>query len=321
MKDLYVSRTKLPPLEEYTKQLKKIWKSNWLTNNGELVQELEKKLQEYWNVKHVVCVDHGTSALKIALKAINTKEIYMSPFNYVAAACSAEWLGITPRYVDFGEKYGTPALVTHNYGFPCIVDSPHVIYDASHAFAVEYDGKSIVHQGDCTIISFHAVKMFQCVEGGALVTNRDDIAEKARWMRDFGHNDKYTYHGVGTNFKMSEFHAAMGLCALPMIPKMVEKYSYVIDKYNKAFGYDYGLVSYYPIWLRDEAAVIEAMDDFEDNHIYPRRYFYPALNRVFGGRSCPKAEKEAERVLAIPLYHDLSDDDISRVISIAIKYV
>lgn len=310
-----VSRTLLPPLEEYNKYLKRIWKSNWLTNNGELVQELEKKLQEYWGVKHVVCVDHGTSAIQIALRTLNAKEVYISPDNFIAVGAAAEWLGIKTKYVDDDEQFGSPAIVTHNYGIPRFTDTRPVIYDCSHAFSQ----KELFRIGDISVISFHAVKTFQTAEGGALVTDNDDIAEKARWMRNYGFKTRYTFSGIGTNFKMSEFHAAMGLASFPLIPKIVKRYAEIIDKYNKAFGYSYENVTYYPFWFSSEARLLSGIREFEENGIYPRRYFYPPLNQVYGGKSCPLTEQRIKRVVALPLYYELKNEEIDKIIQIAQK--
>ena len=314
-----ISRTLLPPLEEYNKYLKKIWKSNWLTNNGELVQLLEKKLQKYWGVKHVVCVDHGTSAIMIALKALNIKkEIYVSPNSFIATVSAPVWLGIKPRFVDLGEQYENPALITHLYGIPYIDNGlDTVIYDASHAFTTKIDGKSIFTYGDISVISFNAVKIFQTIEGGAVVTNNDEIAEKARWMRNFGFKTRYSFKGVGINCKMNEFQAAMGLCALPLVNKMRRRYDQIIDRYNKELGYLHEQVTYYPIWYSKEYKVKKAIKKFEENDIYPRRYFYPPLNKVFGGKACPLAEDLMSRVLCLPLYYELTDEQQNRVIKIA----
>lgn len=317
MADIYISRTNLPKLEDYTKQLERIWKSNWLTSNGELVQELEQKLQNYWGVKHVVCVDHGTSAIMIALKALDVKEIYLSPNSFIATASAPTWLGIKLNFVDDGdEKFGSPALVTHLYGIPTLTNARPVIYDASHAFTTMVGDKSILTYGDASAISFSAVKIFQTIEGGAIVTNRDDIAEKARWMRNHGFKTRYSFYGIGINCKMNEFQAAMGLCTLPLVDRMRKRYDQLIKRYNKVFGYSYEQVTYYPIYYPSEGKLLKAIQKFEENHIYPRRYFYPPLNKVFGGKKCPMAEDLMSRVLCLPLYYTLTDKEQDKIIKI-----
>lgn len=319
-KDIFISRTKLPSLGEYNKYLKKIWKSNWLTNDGELVRELEDKLKKRFGVKHVLCVSNGTSAIALALRAMDIrKEIYVSPDNFIATVEAPVWMGIKPKFVDLNEEYKGPALVTHIYGIPNIIDAKPVIYDASHAFTTTYKGKSILAYGDASIISFHAVKIFQTVEGGAVVTNNDEIANKVKWMRNHGFNTRYSFHGTGFNFKMSEFHAAMGLCSLPLVDKVRLRYDEIIKKYNKELGYDHQGVTYYPIWYDSELKLLRAIDVFEKNRIFPRRYFYPPLNKVFGGKSCPLAEDKANRVLCLPLYYELKNSEIELIIKIAKK--
>jgi dTDP-4-amino-4,6-dideoxygalactose transaminase len=323
-----VSRTKLPNIKKYNQYLKRIWKSNWLTNNGSLVQELEEKLQQYWKVKHVVCVDHGTSAIMIALKALDiTKEVYLSANNFVATAAAPDWLGIKLKFLDLDEDYKSPAIVTHLYGEPNITNANPVIYDASHAFTTKYKGKSILNYGNVSAISFNAVKLFQSAEGGAVVTNDDKIAKKARYLRNFGFDSHYFKSGKkryqivskGINCKMSEFHAAMGLSVLPIVDKMRKRYDKIISRYNKAFNYNYEQLIYYPIYYKSYGAAEKAIKEFEKYNIYPRRYFYPPLNKVFGGKSCPIAEDLMDRVLCLPLYHDLNIKDQDLVIKIAQK--
>ena len=313
-----VSRTLLPDISEYNKYLKRIWKSNWLTNNGELVQELERKLQKYFGVKHVICVSSGTSAILIVLRAMGIRdEIYISPHSFISTVSAPLWDGITVRFVDEGEKYGKPALVTHIYGIPHIIPDKNAIYDASHAFAVKINGRSILSFGKASVISFHAVKIFQTAEGGAIVTNDDEIADKSRWMRNYGFKTKYSFYGAGINAKMSEFHAAMGLCSLKLVKRIVKKYVKLIKRYNEALGYHHEGVTYYPIWYQSEKQVLKAIEEFEKHDIYPRRYFYPPLNRVFRGKSCPIAEDRMSRVLCLPLYYDLTQKDQDKVIRIA----
>lgn len=313
---IYISRTHLPPLSEYTKYLKRIWKSNWLTNNGELVQELEEKLKDRLGVKHVVCVSSGTAALMTALKALNIKEINTTPYSFVATVSAPVWMGVKVNFFDMDEKIPSPALVTHVYGKPELVDAQPVIYDASHAFTTKVDGRSILTYGDVSIISFNAVKIFQTAEGGAVITNNDEIAEKARWIRNFGFKTRYSFYGAGVNFKMSEFHAAMGLAALPLVDKMRKRYDEIIETYNRELGYDHEQVTYYPIWYKTEEKLLAAIQKFEENYVYPRRYFYPPLNKVFGGKDCPKAEDLMSRVMCLPLYYELEDKDVNKVISL-----
>jgi dTDP-4-amino-4,6-dideoxygalactose transaminase len=317
MKKLYVSRTRLPTLNRYNQYLQKIWKSNWLTNNGKLVQELENKLAKRFGIKHVVCVSSGTAALLIVLKAMKIKKLYVSPYSFIATVSAPAWLGIKLHFQDLNEPIKSPALVTHLYGLPLLTDVHPVIYDASHAFMVTTGGHSILAEGDCSIISFHAVKVFQTIEGGAVVTNNDDIAQQARWMRNYGFKTQYSFRGTGVNFKMNEFEAAMGLCSLEMVDDTMKKYRKLITRYNKALGYEWENVIYYPVYYKSEADLLFAIKVFEGNGIYPRRYFYPPLNKVFNGKRCPDAEVLMSTVLCLPLYFALSYKDQDRVIDIA----
>lgn len=319
-KSIYVSRTHLPPITEYNKYLKKIWKNHWLTNDGELVRELEEKLKKRFKVKNVVCVSNGTSAIMLALRAMGiTKEIYVSPNNFIATVEAPVWMGIKVNFIDLNENYKSPALVTHIYGIPNMVNTRPVIYDASHAFTVKYKGKSILAYGDASIISFHAVKIFQTVEGGAVVTNNDSIAKKVRWMRNHGFKTRYSFYGTGFNFKMSEFHAAMGLCSLAIVDKTQRRFDQIIKMYNQKLGYNHEEVTYYPIWYDSESKLLKAISEFEKNNIFPRRYFYPPLNKVFGGKKCPLAEDRMSRVLCLPLYYDLKNNEVELVIEIVNK--
>lgn len=283
-----------------------------------MVQELEEKLKKYWGVKNVVCVSSGTSAIMLALKAMGIKDhINVSAENFIATVSAPVWMGIKPIFFDFGEDPKSPALITHLYGRPKIVKTKRVIYDASHAFMTKYKGKSVLSYGDCSVISFHAVKTFQTVEGGAVVTNNDKLAEKVRWMRNFGLKTRYSYYGAGINCKMSEFHAAMGLCSLKLMGKVEKKYNILIGRYNKAFKLDLKDVTYYPTIYRSENELLNAIKVFEKHDIFPRRYFYPAMNKVFGGKECPVAEDWVKRVLCLPLYYDLTKKEQDLIIKTA----
>lgn len=316
---IYISRSNMPSLSEYTKYLKKIWKDRWLTNHGDYVQELEKKLEKYWGVKNVVCVSNGTTALMLTLKAMGIKEINTTPNSFIATCSAPAWMGIKLNFVDKNEKINGPALITHTFGLPNIIKAKPVIYDASHAFDVKVNGKSIMTYGDASIISFHAVKIFHTIEGGAVVTKDKKLADKIRWMRNFGFKTRYSFHGAGINGKMTEFEAAMGLCNLPKIDKIRAKYNKIIDLYNEELGLELEQVTYYPIWYQTEHKLLKAVKEFEKNDIFVRRYFYPPLNKVFGGKSCPITEDQMKRTLCLPLYYDLSLKDAYKVAQIAKK--
>lgn len=318
MKNIYVSRTLLPSRLDYLNKISNIWNTRLLTNNGELVQELERKVADYLGVKYVVCVSSGTAATLIALKILGIKDyVYTSPNSYVSVASAPAFLGIKPVFQDADEQVKGPAIVTHLYGKPNIVKARPVIYDASHAFAFKYQGKYLASYGDVTIISTHAVKIFQSVEGGLVITKNKKLYEKAKLIRNFGQTQRYKFEEVGVNFKLSEFHAAMGILSLEMVNKIKNRLNQIAKKYNKALGYKHYNMTFYPIWYKSEVDLLEAIEMFEKNNIYPRRYFYPPLNKVFGGKDCPIYEDRMSRVLCLPFYYELEDKNIEKIINIA----
>ena len=247
MKIINVTKTYLPPLEEYTKYLKDIWETGQLTNNGPLVKKIEIKLKKYLNVKHLFFVSNGTTALQIAIKSLKLKkEIITTPFSYVATTSSIIWEGCKPIFVDIDHdtlninankieaainKNTEAILTTHIYGNPCDVEkikkiakkyNLKVIYDAAHTFGVQYKNKSLISYGDISVLSFHATKIFHTVEGGAIITNDEKIANKIYYLRNLGFKNQESFQGLGINGKNSEFHAAMGLCILPKIEQLIK---------------------------------------------------------------------------------------------------
>jgi len=251
-----VTKPFLPDQEQYLNYIKGIWERGWLTNNGPLVQELEEKLKDYLGVKHVIYVNNGTIALQIALKALEQKgEIITTPFSYVATTNSILWEGCTPVFADVKESdfnidpekieslinaKTTGILATHVYGNPCDVDAIEkiarkhnlkVIYDGAHAFGTLYNGKQLLSYGDLVTCSFHATKIFHTIEGGAILTNDDELARKMVLYRQFGHIGD-DYFSIGINGKSSEMHAAMGLCLLPLMDRFMEKRKSIADLYD-----------------------------------------------------------------------------------------
>ena len=321
MKKIYISKTFLPPLSEYEKYLKQLWKTHVLTGqDGPLVTKLEERLKKYWGVRNVVCVSNGTTALLLLLKAYGIKELQLSANSFVATGAAPTFLGIKTHWLDMGTDYSPklPTLITHLYGIPHYGRGEPLIYDASHAFT----NKPLFQLGDASIISFSAVKIFQTGEGGAVVTKHDDLAQKILEMRCYGQKERGVYGNLGINGKMSELHAAMGLTALPHVAKVRSRLDSIIKYYDGEFGFAHtpGLL-YYPVYLRDHKVVQEAIKDFESNGIYPRRYLYPPLNKVYGGRSCPVFEDLMSRVLALPLHYYLTEPDIKRIIKIAKRHL
>lgn len=350
-----VTRTYLPPLEEYTKYLEGIWERVYLTNAGPLVVELEQRLREYLGVKHFFFVNNGTIALQIALKALEIEEgeVLTTPFSYVATTSSIVWEGSEPVFVDIHpetlcldpakiEAAITPRtraiMATHVYGNPCDVEAIEaiaqrhqlkVIYDAAHAFGTLYKGTSVLNYGDVSTLSFHATKLFHTGEGGAIVTNDDAIAHRIAYMRNFGHNGPEAFWGVGVNGKSSELHAAMGLCVLPKVPELIAKRKALAELYDSLLDgtvcvrpalqphttYNY---SYHPILLPSEEVLLKVRDALNAQEITPRRYFYPSLNTLNYVRpqAAPISEDVSTRVLCLPLYYDLEFDQVRQIAAI-----
>lgn len=343
-----VTKTFLPPFEEYAAILKRAWDKAWITNNGELVQELEQKLKAYLEVPNLLFTGNGTIVLQMALKALNiTGEVITTPFSYVATTNAILWEGCQPVFVDINpdtlcidaskiEAAITPntqaILATHVYGIPCDVDAidaiakKHnlkVIYDAAHAFGVQYKGKSLLSYGDISTCSFHATKLFHTVEGGCIIAYDDALAHKLMLQRQFGHlyDD---YYCIGINAKNSEFHAAMGLAVLPKINEIIAARKAICELYNslltditrpqipKSVLYNY---SYYPIIFKDENTLQKAMKSLKNKEIYGRRYFYPSLNELpyLKRQNCPISESISRKVLCIPLFIGLTNEQIIEV--------
>lgn len=352
-----VTKTFLPPFEEYTAILKRAWDKAWITNNGELVQELEQKLKAYLEVPNLLFTGNGTIVLQMALKALNiTGEVITTPFSYVATTNAILWEGCQPVFVDINpdtlcidatkiEAAITPhtqaILATHVYGIPCDVDAidaiakKHnlkVIYDAAHAFGVQYKGKSLLSYGDISTCSFHATKLFHTVEGGCIIANDDAIARKLMLYRQFGHvyDDYFT---MGINGKNSEMHAAMGLTVFPYIEAIIEERRHICASYSNALGSKFQLpvcpedtrfnYAYYPVLFPSESALLKAINELKSHQISGRRYFYPSLNQLpylQQTAPCPVSEAISRRVFCLPLYPGLKADEINQIIQIVLKY-
>ncbi|RYZ69220.1 MAG: DegT/DnrJ/EryC1/StrS family aminotransferase, partial [Proteobacteria bacterium] len=308
-----ITKSYLPPLEEYVKHLEGIWERVYLTNNGPLVQQLEKELKAYLDIKHLLFCGNGTIVLQMAIKALGlTKEIITTPFSYCASTHAILWENCTPVFADVREDDFTidplkieplitenteAILATHVYGNLCQIEAIEalakkhnlkVIYDGAHSFGATYNGKSALSYGDISTCSFHATKVFHTIEGGLVTCNDDALADKLNLYRSFGHRfDEYI--DMGINGKNSEFHAAMGLCNLPVVPKLIEARKERFARYDAQLnlskiqrpviqpetGYNY---AYYPIVLETEAKLLEIKAALEQVKINPRRYFYPSLN-------------------------------------------
>lgn len=354
-----VTKPFLPPKEEVYALLDEVWNRQWLTNNGPLVNELELKLKEYLNVPHLLYLNNGTIALQIAIKALGlTGEIITTPFSYVATTSSIIWEGCTPVFVDIDEQTfninpekieaaitpNTQAiLATHVFGNPCDIDAIQqiankhnlkVIYDAAHCFGTTYKGKSVFAYGDVSTTSFHATKLFHTVEGGAVFCNDPELLKKMAFLRNFGHNGPTDFAAVGINGKNSEFHAAMGVVNLNYINQILAQRKALCQHYdtwlkrpsithqtiNPQSNFNY---AYYPVVFINEEITLKVIKELEGNWVTPRRYFYPSLNTVdiFKPNNCPMSESIAKRILCLPLYYTLTQNDVDFISRIILRVI
>jgi len=348
-----VTRPTLPPFEEYVALLEGIWERNHLTNAGPLVLELERQLARYLGVRHCLFVSNGTIALQLAFRALELSgEVITSPFSYVATTSSIAWEGCVPVFADVEpdtltlsvERAAaaitdrTSAIVaTHVYGNPCDVEGIEalarerglrVVYDAAHAFGAMYRGRALSTYGATSTLSFHATKLFHTVEGGAVVTDDDEIARRVASLRNFGHDGYERFQGIGINGKNSEVHAAMGLCLLPRVTQIIAERRSLSQEYDKRLlgrhdvvrptvraGTEYNH-AYYPVLLAGDAAVRAVQRDLESHGVLARRYFYPSLSGALpyvATGDVPVARDASERVLCLPLYTGLRPEDVHRV--------
>jgi dTDP-4-amino-4,6-dideoxygalactose transaminase len=349
-----VTKTFLPPQEEYQAILKKAWDTGWMTNRGVLVKELESQLKSYLGTPNIIAMTNGTLPLQIAIKALGLQgEIITTPFSYVATTSSIVWEGCTPVFVDIHPEYLTidetkieeaitsktsAILATHVFGNPCDVDAIEaiakkndlkVIYDAAHCFGIAYKGKSIFEYGDISTCSFHATKLFHTGEGGALFC-KPEYFNTMYAHHNFGHDGPEHFQGLGINAKMSELQAAMGLALLPYMEVILASRKTVADAYTTAFSntslqvlklredteWNY---SYYPVIFENEKQLLDVKLALEKCSILPRRYFYPSLNKlphIKQKKDIVVSETIASRVLCLPLYQGLDDKDLNQIINI-----
>lgn len=349
-----VTKSFFPPLIEYEKQLEKIWKNNWLTNRGALVIELEEKLKDYLDVPDILIMANGTLAMQIALRVLAKKgevgEVITTPFSYIATTSAILWENFTPVFVDIHPEYLTideqkisacitkntiAILATHVFGNPCAVEeiegiakkyNLYVIYDGAHCFNVSYKEQSIFNYGDISTTSFHATKLFHTGEGGAVFCKDKTLMHNLFYTHSFGHNGPSDYFGLGTNAKISELHAAMGLTVLPYIKDEIVARTMVVNFYNDHLDFSKlkklkireGTTwnySYYPVIFENINSLLKVQEALNLKNIFPRRYFYPSLNSIpyIHGKSMPISESISERVLCLPLYGDLNSIDLKLI--------
>lgn len=352
-----VTKTYLPNIDKYKKYIDEIYSSGQITNNGQMVKQLEKRLAEYLKVKNIILVANGTVALEIAYRTLELRGFAITtPFSFVATTSSLVTNGLLPIFVDIDPKtlnidpkkieeqitLNTSAIVaTHVFGNPCDVETIaiiakkynlKVVYDGAHTFGVNYKGKNIVNYGDITTLSFHATKLFHTIEGGALIINDDSLVQKARYLINFGIKNQEEIPHLGTNAKMNEFEAAMGLCVLDDIEKIKNNRKNIYEKYQKdlkdlvLFQEENGNVtqnySYSPVILKNEEQLLKVQKALNQKDIFPRRYFYPSLDTlpyIEPKQECLISRDISKRILCLPIYPDLSDDEQSNIITIIKK--
>ena len=357
-----VTRPSLPPFEEYTSLIKSIWENRWLTNAGPLHQQLEENLKEYLRAPYLSLYTNGHNALEAAIHACNLpkgSEVITTPYTFASTTHAIVRCGLKPVFCDISyEDYNidvtkieelitentSAVLPVHVYGTPCDVEGIgriakkydlKVIYDAAHAFGVELNGQPITSFGDVSMLSFHATKVFNTVEGGAVVSADKSIIEKANRYKNFGMVGTEDFTEPGTNAKMSEFHAAMGLANLHHMEESIAVRKKICEEYDRALSNVDGVkllsrdpavrsnYAYYPVVLEDNYPLNreELCAKFAEKNIFPRKYFYPIVTEFscYKGRTgFPEgsiALDVSKRVLCLPLYDTLGSNYISDICS------
>lgn len=360
-KPVFVTQPDLPPLGEFLPYLEQIWEKKWLTNAGEFHRKFEVGLARYLGVEQLALVSNGTLGLVIGLQALGiTGEVITTPYSFVATAHSLLWNNLEPVFVDIDpatcnlDPARVEAAITHRttailpvhcYGMPCDVDGIQkiadkhglkVIYDAAHAFGVRVDNSSILDRGDLSILSFHATKVFNTFEGGAIVCPNAEMKQHIDHLKNFGFVDEVTVTAAGINGKMNEFQAGLGLLQLNHVDASIARRKVVAETYQNALRDVRGLSflraapdvqqnhSYFPIFIDAEYPISRdaLYARLRERGIYSRRYFYPLISTMpmYGKfpssdpANLPVATRIAEQVLCLPIYPNLSNMDLERVI-------
>lgn len=367
-KQILVTSPLLPDLKEFNTYLEQIWESKWITNNGSFHQQLEKALAEYLGVEYISLFTNGTLPLITALQALGlTKgEVITTPYSFVATSHSIWWNQLTPVFVDIEEETCgmdpakieaaiTPNTVAimpvHCYGKPCktkeidAIAKKHglkVIYDAAHAFGVRVNGESILNAGDISTLSFHATKVYNTIEGGALVCHSAEMKHQIDNLKNFGFRGEVTVEAPGINGKMDEVRAAYGLLNLKQVDAAIEARQKVANAYRAALRNVKGIrffddmvgvrhnYSYFPIFVDAEQYGMtrdELYEKMKSSNVYGRRYFYPLITAFDPYKDYPSASPEnlpvatkiANQVICLPMHHALSEEEVERVIEIILE--
>jgi len=366
-KQITVTSPLLPDLGEFNEMLKEIWASKWITNNGQFHKQLEKALAEYLKVPYISLFTNGTLPLLTALQALRiTGEVITTPYSFVATTHSIWWNGCRPVFVDIEEETcgidpdkieaaitpkTTAIMPVHCYGKPVkmkriqeIADKYglKVIYDAAHAFGVEVDGESVLNAGDMSTLSFHATKVYNTLEGGALVMHDEQTKQRIDYLKNFGFADEVTVVAPGINSKVDEVRAAYGLLNLKQVDTAIANRQNVAQRYREVLRNVPGIrffddmpgvrhnYSYFPIFINaDEYGTTrdELYLKMRNANVLGRRYFYPLISTFSTYRGLPSAApsnlpvatKIANEVICLPMHHELSDNDIERILSLIVK--
>ncbi len=361
---LTVTSPLLPDLVEFTDELRKIWDKRWITNNGEYHQRLEATLAEYLGVEYISLFTNGTLPLLTAFQALDIRdgEVITTPYSFVATTHAIWWNGLTPVFVDIDPKTGNidpekteeaitertrAILPVHVYGNPCdtkriqeIADKHHlkIIYDAAHAFGVERDGKSILLDGDISTLSFHATKVFNTIEGGAMVVHSTEMKQRIDDLKNFGFHDEVTVVAPGINSKMDEIRAAYGLLNLRQVDDAIARRKEIVNRYRNSLRNVSGIryfddiegirhnYCYFPIYVDEEEFGMSRdtlYNIMREKGILGRRYFYPLISdfpiysHLPSARpeNLPNARKMADSVICLPLFPDMTEEDEERVLN------
>jgi len=357
----------LPNLDEFTESLKEIWESKWITNNGQFHQKLEAALAEYLKVPYVSLFTNGTLPLLTALQALRiTGEVITTPYSFVATTHALWWNGIKPVFVDIDPSTGnidpqkieaaitprtTAILPVHVYGKPCDTEAIQaiadkyglkVIYDAAHAFGVEVNGESLLNAGDMSTLSFHATKVFNTIEGGAMVMHDEKTKQRIDYLKNFGFANEIEVVGPGINSKMDEIRSAYGLLNLKQVDAAIAARQKVAVAYRKALRNVDGIsfwddmpgvrhnYSYFPIFIDAEKYGMtrdELYMKMKDQGVWGRRYFYPLISEFSTYRGLESSRPEnllnahmmADTVICLPMHHALREEEINRIIDCIIR--
>jgi dTDP-4-amino-4,6-dideoxygalactose transaminase len=364
---IFVTQPALPPLKEFESYLKRIWKNKIITNNGPFHQEFEHELSQYLGVKHISVFTNGTMALMTAIQALKISgEVITTPFSFVATTHSLWWNNIKPVFSDIEPEYftldpsklesaitpnTTAIMPVHVYGNPCLMEDIQkiadtyglkVIYDSAHAFAVKKEGDSILNNGDLSILSFHATKVFNSIEGGAIVSPDEKAKKRIDFLKNFGFANEVTVIEPGINAKMNELQAAYGLLQLKYIDEYIQKRKLIATRYRANLASVEGITllidlpdiehnySYFPI-LVDLDKYGKSRDELygilKSFNIYGRRYFYPLISQFPSYRwlesaapgNLPVAERVSSQVICLPIYPDLDLNIVDLISEIIIR--